>query len=158
MGALPWWVKAKRPQRLSTLSPKPRIRKGAPYLAGGGQATIKAWLDPWTPWTGLPRWSPTSPIRVSSGCATTAGIPMPLGGNGASEELPSPLKVGDLPVSQCIVCPLIVTLDLGMGPGAPGASVVIQATLRVSDDTDVGAIEISLKRFSREILGRNLAV
>ncbi len=32
-------------------------------------------------------------VRVSSGCVTMAGIPMRLGGNGASEELGSPLKL-----------------------------------------------------------------
>ncbi len=41
--------------------------------------------------------------------------------------------------------PVEVTLDLGMGQGTPGASVVIQATLRVADDTDVGAIEIRVE-------------
>lgn len=38
-----------------------------------------------------------------------------------------------------------VILDLGMGQGTPGASVVIQATLRVSDHTEVGAIEIQVE-------------
>ena len=38
-----------------------------------------------------------------------------------------------------------VRLDVGMGQGRPGASVVIQATLKVSDDTEVGAIEIQVE-------------
>ncbi len=38
-----------------------------------------------------------------------------------------------------------VMLDVGMGQGRPGASVVIQATLKVSDDTEVGAIEIQVE-------------
>jgi len=41
--------------------------------------------------------------------------------------------------------PVEVTLDLGMGQGRPGASVVIQATLRVAGDTEVGAIEIRVE-------------
>ena len=60
-----------------------------------------------------------------------------------------PLAVGAFSIGQQSLQAqnerVAVTLDLGMGQGTPGASVVIQATLKVSDDTDVGAIEIQVE-------------
>ena len=60
-----------------------------------------------------------------------------------------PLAVGAFSIEQQSVQAqnerVAVTLDLGMGQGTPGASVVIQATLKVSDSTDVGAIEIQVE-------------
>ena len=64
-------------------------------------------------------------------------------------RLAIPLAVGAFSIEQQSVQAqserVAVTLDLGMGQGTPGASVVIQATLKVSDDTDVGAIEIQVE-------------
>ncbi len=40
--------------------------------------------------------------------------------------------------------PTAMSLDLGMGQGTPGASVVIPVILKISDDVDLGALELEV--------------
>ncbi len=83
------------------------------------------------------------PRSEESGCSTTrrAGAILLL-------LLATPCAIGASTLepqsAQAQDEPAAVTLDIGMGQGTPGASVLIPATLKISDNTEVGAIGIEV--------------